>query len=90
MRGCSDNAVVVRESISGFSLVVEHKAPEALTAPVIGITIILIAFLIIGKRHPLLRSIASLIEAMGVYLFAVLMAMEIFFLSFYNEMYGKL
>jgi len=88
MRGCSDNAVVVKESISGFSLVVEHKAPEALTAPIIGIAIILMAFLIVGKRLPLLRSIASLIEAVSVYLFAVLMAMEIFFLSFYNERYG--
>ena len=88
MKGCSDKAVVVRKSISGFSFVVENKAPEALIAPIIAIAIILIAFLIVGKRHPLLRSLVSLIEAANVYFFAVLMAMEIFFLSFYTERYG--
>jgi len=88
MQGCSDSAVVVREGISGFSFVVENKAPEALIAPIIAISIILIAFLIIGKRHPFLRSIVSLIEAANVYFFAVLMALEIFFLSIYTERYG--
>jgi hypothetical protein len=88
IQGCSDSAVVVRENISGFSFVIENNAPEAATAPIIAIVIALISFLIIGKKHPLLRSLVSLVEAANVYFFAVLMAMEIFFLSFYTERYG--
>ncbi len=88
IQGCTENAVVVRESISGFSFVIENNAPEAATAPIIAIVIILLSFLIVGKRHPLLRSLISLVEAANVYFFTVLMAMEIFFLSFYTERYG--
>jgi hypothetical protein len=87
VRGCGDDAVV-RESISGLSLVVDHEIPEATAAPVVGIVILALAILVVGKRRPLLRSITSLAEAMSTFFLSVFIEFGVFFLSNFRERYG--
>ncbi|MBN1572564.1 MAG: hypothetical protein JW984_05130 [Deltaproteobacteria bacterium] len=87
VRGCSDGAVI-SESISGLSLVVENEATEALTAPIIGVVIFILAVFIVGKRRPLLRSITSLAEALSTFISTVYIDLGIFFLTNYRERYG--
>lgn len=87
VKGCGDGTIL-KESISGFSLVVEEKETEAIIAPIMGIIIFVLAFAVLGKSNPLIRSILSLFEAIAVYSSAVFISLGIFFLSFYRERYG--
>jgi hypothetical protein len=38
--GCADDAAVIRDNISGYSLAVEGIAPGAVAAPIIGLGIV--------------------------------------------------
>ena len=86
--GCADSAVVVRDNISGFSLVYENLAPEAVVSPILGIAIILLAFFIRGIKLPFTRSIVSIIEAAASFYTYVYISFGIFFLSGFRELYG--
>jgi hypothetical protein len=86
--GCADSAVVVRDNISGFSLVYEGIAPEAVVSPILGIAIILLALFIRGIKLPFTRSIVSIMEAVASFYAYVYIAFGIFFLSGFRELYG--
>ncbi len=86
--GCADSAVVVRDNISGFSLVYEGIAPEAVVSPILGIVIILLALFIKGVELPFTRSIVSILEAVASFYSYVYISFGIFFLSGFRELYG--
>ena len=86
--GCADSAAVVRDNISGFSLVYEGLAPEAVVSPILGVAIILLAIFIRGIKLPFTRSIVSIIEAASSFYAYVYIIFGIFFLSGFRELYG--
>jgi hypothetical protein len=86
--GCADSAAVVRDNISGFSLVYEGLAPEAVASPLLGIAVILLAVFIRGIRLPLTRSVVSVLEAVASYYVYIYIAFGIFFFTNFRELYG--
>jgi hypothetical protein len=86
--GCADDAVVVRENITGFSLAIEGIAPGAVLSLVAGAILTLSAFFIRGDRRPFLRSLTSIGEGVGSFLAIAYVSFEIFFLSEFREQIG--
>lgn len=59
---CLDRSVIIRDNISGFTLVREGTAPEALIAPLFGALAAALAVAVRGRAVPLARSLVSLAE----------------------------
>jgi hypothetical protein len=59
---CADKSVIIRDNISGFTLVREGTAPEALAAPVFGAVVAALALAVRGRAAPLILSLVSLAE----------------------------
>jgi hypothetical protein len=59
---CADKSVIIRDNISGFTLVREGTAPEALAAPLFGAVIAAIALVVRRRAVPLAASLVSLAE----------------------------
>ena len=59
---CTDKSVIIRDNISGFTLVQEGTAPEALAAPLFGAVIAAIALIVRRRTVPLAASLVSLAE----------------------------
>jgi hypothetical protein len=59
---CMDKTVVVRDNISGLTLVREGTTTEAILAPLFGAAVAAAALAIRGTRLPLARSLVSLAE----------------------------
>ncbi len=77
---CMDKTVVIRDNISGFTLVREGTVVQALAAPLFGIAAAALALIVRGRAMPLFRSLVSLVEIpVAVYLiFYVDVALRLF------------
>ena len=59
---CTDKSVIIRDNISGYTLVREGTAPEALAAPLFGAVVAGIALIVRRRTVPLAASLVSLAE----------------------------
>ena len=85
---CADDAAIVRDNISGYSLAVEGTAPKAVLAPIVGLVIGVLAFFLIGRTLPFARSLTSLGEVLPTLYAWVYVNFEVFFLTPYVERFG--
>ncbi|MBN1881597.1 MAG: hypothetical protein JW885_05435 [Deltaproteobacteria bacterium] len=86
--GCADDAAIIRDNISGYSLAVEGTAPRAVLAPLSGLIIGLLALFLIGKARPFARSLVSLGEIFPALYAWIYVNFEVFFLSPLVERFG--
>jgi len=86
--GCADDAAIIRDNISGYSLAVERIAPAVSLAPLSGLVIGALAFFLVGTIRPFARSIVSLGEVLPALYAWVYVNFEVFFLSPYVERFG--
>lgn len=85
---CADDAAIIRDDISGYSLAVEGTAPAAVLAPLTGLIIGALAFFLVGRAYPFARSLASLGEILPALYAWVYVNFEVFFLVPYVERIG--
>jgi len=85
---CADDAAIVRDNISGYSLAVEGVAPAVVLAPITGLVIGVLAFFLVGTTRPFARSIVSLGEVLPVLYAWIYINFEVFFLTPYVERFG--
>lgn len=85
---CADDAAIVRDNISGYSLAVEGTASAAVLAPLTGLVIGALAFFLVGRVYPFARSLVSLGEILPALYAWVYVNFEVFFLVPYVERIG--
>ena len=86
--GCADDAAIVRDNISGYSLAVEGTATGVVAAPISGLVIGLLALFLVGRTRPFARSLASLGEILPLLWTWIFVDFEVLLLIPYIPRFG--
>ena len=85
---CMDTSVIIRDNISGFSLVREGAVTQALIAPLFGAIVAAIALAVRGNAFPLAGSLVSLAEVLVAFFAAMYIDLSVRLFTPYVVRYG--